>query len=375
MSRDDDHRRPVRRLLWARTILRAAGWSAASVATLIAIGIASSRPIGHDTALYLAWAHQLLGGEALYSLAAPYAGDNMYYPYTPVTPILFIPLASFPAEVASALWTAGLVLLAATIAYALIRPLSADLKPWAVVAFALFTPLSAEIILGNLNLVTLALCLLAWHLRERPAWSGAALALAVGLKLMPLALPIFFIAAGAWRSVAWAAGLGGAAIVASVMVQSADWAAYLSLILDIPYAVGTKTPIAPTGPVSQAVRLMVTVAVTTVAGRLARDPERADTSYALALAAIPFAPPLIVYNYLVFAIPLMATLLRGGPTWWWPGVAVSFLAMNVPTRSGAPIVAFAGLTLLLVLGLVAAASGASSTAARGIPRRDRKSVV
>jgi hypothetical protein len=111
-----------------------------------------------------------------------------------------------------------------------------------------------------------------------------------------------------------------------------------------------------------------------VAGRFARDPERADISYALALAAIPLASPLIVYNYLVFAIPLMATLLRGRPTWWWPGVAVSFLAMSVPTRSGEPMVAFAGLTLLLVLGLVAAASGASSTAARGIPRSPRPAV-
>lgn len=81
--------------------------------------------------------------------------------YPPPTAVAFVPLAILPFEAARAIWSAGLLVLAGGLAYRLLRPIAPALRPWALAAYVLYLPLIAEITLGNLNLVTLAVCLLA----------------------------------------------------------------------------------------------------------------------------------------------------------------------------------------------------------------------
>jgi hypothetical protein len=339
-----------------RVIVRRVGWAVAALAILAAIGIAGARPLAYDLVAYTGAALRLLAGETLYPLAArvPISFGPGDYLYHPATAVLFIPLALVPADAARVVWTAALVVLAALLGHRLIAPLRPDLRPWAVAGYALYLPLIAEITLGNLNLVTLALCLLAWHQRARPVAAGAALAFAVGLKLLPVALPLFFLAAGAWRMTLWAAAVGGAALAATVVLMPDEWARYVGVAPTIASTPAVSViPVAPTGPVAQVALLVAALGVTIAMGRLARDRGRADLAYAVALAAVPLPAPAINYPYLVFTLPLLAMLLRT-PGWWWAGAAVAWVAIQVPARPDAPGVAFGGLLLLISVGAAAA---------------------
>src|SRR6059036_1590493 len=103
--------------------------------------------------------------------------------------------------------------------------------PPAAVAFVLLLPTILEIALGNLNLLTLALCLAAWELRGRSAAAGTVLAIAIGLKLLPLTLVLFYLASGRWRVVAWTIAVGMAGLVVTAAVFASDFPAYVALLL------------------------------------------------------------------------------------------------------------------------------------------------
>ena len=223
-------------------IARTVGWTVAGLSLLAAIGIASQRPFGYDLIAYVDAAHRLLAGEPLYPLAVK---DSIYlgageFLYQPLAAVVFVPFALMPFEIARALWTLVLVGVAAVLGVVLLRPTPPAMRPWAVAAYVLYLPLIAEITLGNVNLITLALCVLAWHWRARPALSGPTLALAVGLKLLPIAIPFFFLAAGARRVVAWAAGTGIALILLSWPWLGEAWRTYVGLVLEIAVAPPTQ---------------------------------------------------------------------------------------------------------------------------------------
>lgn len=278
-----------------RLIARPLGWAVAGIALLAAIGIASARPFGYDLAAYTA-AGRLLAGRPLYSLTT---ADGIYlgageFLYPPPTAVAFVPLAILPFEAARAIWSAGLLVLAGGLAYRLLRPIAPALRPWALAAYVLYLPLIAEITLGNLNnLVTLAVCLLAWHWRRRALLGGATLALAVGLKLLPIALPLFFLAAGSRRLALWAIAVGLGTIAVSLVGLGEPWRAYLALLFELasaPPAQATTLVPGLLGPL-RALLPIAALAVAVLMGRLARDPTRAGTAYAVALATVPLAAP------------------------------------------------------------------------------------
>lgn len=336
-------------------IWRIAGWSVAGLALLAAIGIASTREVAYDLASYTEAARRLLAGEPLYPLAARvpmFLGPGDYI-WHPTTAVLFIPIALVPHDLARALWTAGLVALAGFIGYRLIRPLRADVRPWATAGYVLFFPLIAELTLGNLNLVTLSLCLLAWHLRARLVASGAVLALGIGIKLLPFALPLFFLAAGLIRIVAWTVAFGVALLLLTYPLVADEWPTYVGLAAQIAAApAASGIPIAPTDAPFRAILFVAAVTVMVAMGRSARDLRVTDLSFAVALAAVPLVGPFIWYPYLVFALPLFARLLQRPPTRMWVVVVLAWLAMQIPMRVEAPAIAFGGLLLLIGTGVV-----------------------
>ncbi len=342
-------------------ILRSIGWAAAGLSTLAAAQIAAARPFGYDLVAYLDAARRLVEGQPLYPLAAQetiYLGAGEYL-YPPTSAIGFVPLALLPLDVATLIWTAALVVLAAWIAYDLIRPMPRDVRPWALAAYALYLPLIAEITLGNLDLVTLALCLVAWRWRERPVAGGTALALAVGSKLLPVALPFFFVTARAWRTLAVFALVAIGSILATLPWLADAWPTYVRLLLQIngaPPAEAT-TLVPAVVPAARLILPLASVLVVLVAGHLARRVWRAPFPYAVALAALPLAAPGIWYPYLVFALPLLATLLRSPTRTRVVAAVVAFVALEIPKRSDGADVAFIGLLLLITVGLAYAVRG------------------
>jgi alpha-1,2-mannosyltransferase len=338
-------------------IARSVGWAIAGLALLAAIGIAVQRPFGYDFIAYVDASHRLLAGQPLYPpafLENVYLGKGEFL-YEPLAAVVFVPFALLPFELARALWTAILVVVASVVGIVLLRPTPPEVRPWAAAAYVLYLPLVAEITLGNVNLIALALCLLAWHWRARPSLGGPTLAVAVGLKLLPLAIPFFFLAAGARRTVAWAAGIGAALILLSWPSLGNEWRTYAGLAFEIAGAPPTQAVTLVPGGLGPARLILpaIALAAAVIAGRAFQRREGAADAYTVALAAVPLGAPGIWYPYLVFALPLLARLVTRPTIWRAAAAAVAWSAMMIPKRPDSPDVALIGLVGLIAVGLAA----------------------
>lgn len=359
-------------------------WASGVVAMVLA-GLASlgilltKQPYGYDLWAYVLAARHLLAGEPLYA-AQPVVPFGPYgeYHYAPPTAVPFVLLAPLPFEVATVVWMVVNVVIAAAIAAHLIRPLPRDARPWAAAAFVGFLPLVLEIALGNLNLVTLAFCLIAWELRNRPAASGAALAVAIGIKLLPLTLVLFYIASGRARVAAWTVAIGIAGLVVTALVFARDFPSYVALLVALTDGrwateLVASTPPAEIGailgsPIGRWLLPIVSLATAIVGGLAARRSNRADERHLhhLALAFAPYLASfgLFWFPYLILALPAMASSLgraldpTGRP---WRGslvaaLALSWMLLEVIGGAQHELVAYAahllGLIVLLAVGVL-----------------------
>ncbi len=157
-------------------------------------------------------------------------GPPGIYPYPPIWAAAFAPLAGLPREPIRLGWLACLILLAVVVGVALVRPLDPRRRYWAAAGYAIFLPLLSEVRFGNLDLITLALCLLAWDRRERPIIAGLLFSVAVGLKLLPIALLVFLIAGRRWRIAAWVAGFSAMAVIITLPWIGSLWGEYVGVL-------------------------------------------------------------------------------------------------------------------------------------------------
>jgi hypothetical protein len=335
-------RRP--RLVWA------AGVVAMVLAGLAGLGVfIAKQPYGYDLWAYVLAARHLLAGEALYATVpeVPFGPFGEYH-YAPTAAVPFLLLAPLSFWLATAIWIGINTGIAASMALHLIRPLPRDARPWAAAAFVLFLPLILEIALGNLNLVTVALCLLAWSLRTRAGVAGAILAVAIGLKLLPLTLVLFYLAAGRARIVAWTLAVGVAGLLITAIVFARDFPAYAALLVALKDSTWVADYIARSRPAEVAAilgspigrwLLPVTALGTAILGGLAARRSEGDETHLhhLALAFAPYLASfgLLWFPYLVMALPLMASTLHRA------------LALS-RARTGAPLVAALALSWLLL---------------------------
>jgi len=310
-------RRP--RLVWATGVV------VMVLAGLAGVGIFIAKaPYGYDLWAYVLAARHLLAGEALYA-AQPEVPFGPYgeFHYAPPAAVPFALLAPLPFELATMLFIALNAVIAAAIAVYLIRPLPRDARPWAIAAFVLFLPTILEISLGNLNLITVALCLIAWSLRRRSAAAGTILAFAIGLKLLPLTLVLFYLASGRGRIVGWTLAVGIAGLVVTAVVFARDFPAYVSMLFALTNSRWAADLIASTPPAEAAAllgspigRWLLPVAAvgTAILGGLAarRNPRDETHLHHLALAFAPYLASfgLLWFPYLVTALPLMASTLQ-----------------------------------------------------------------
>jgi hypothetical protein len=331
-------RRP--RLVWA-----------AGVAAMVLAGLAglqiflTKQPYGYDLWAYVRAARHLLAGEVLYA-AQPEVPFGPYaeYHYAPPAAVPFLLLAPLPFWLATAVWIGVNTGLSAAVAVHLIRPLPRDARPWAAAAFVAFLPTILEIALGNLNLLTLSLCLVAWSLRRRPAAAGTILAMAIGLKLLPLTLVLFYLASGRGRVVAWALVVGAAGLLVTALVFARDFPAYVALLVALKDSHWAADVIASTPPAEVAAILgsplgrwllpVVALGTAILGGLAARGDEPDETHlHHLSLAFAPYLAPfsLLWFPYLVTALPLMASTLHRAllmPRAWTQAPLVTALALS-----------------------------------------------
>jgi hypothetical protein len=311
------------------------------LAALAGLGIfLAKQPFGYDLWAYVLAARNLIAGEPLYSPTPQMPGGPFgEYHYAPIVVVPFLLLAPMPFWLATAVWIGLNTAVAAAIGVHLIRPLPHDARPWAAAAFVLFLPTILEISLGNINLITLALCLVAWSVRSRAAVSGALLAVAIGAKLLPLSLVLFYLAAGRARTAAWTVVVLIAGVLLTTIAFWREMPGYVALFVALRESDQTARFIADTRPEEIAAFLgspvgtwMLPAATlgTAVLGGLAarRRPHDETHLHHLALAFAPYLSlfGLLWFPYLVFALPLLASSLHRALRFPHPPVRVALVA-------------------------------------------------
>lgn len=374
--------------MWERVLDRA-GLVALAVAIALAIDLETSKGVGFDLAAYLLGAQRLMAGEPLYAGVPFVLGPFGQFLYPPPVALLFVPLAVVPFNLARLVWLLVLAALAVAVIWSFVRTMRAPARYWAAAAAVLFFPLLWEVTLGNLTLVTLALCLLAWHLRSRTFPAGLALAAALGLKLLPVALLVHLLAAGRWRIVAWSGAGLALAFLLTLPFLSEEWQAYAGVLAAIASGPpGEGSNIVPAVFAEGPLRLVlptVALLLAAAAGYAARRaPDLADHAFRLALAGVPLFASTLFYPYLVFALPLLLTTAPPPPEarlrpFFVAARPLAWLLMQTQLWRDAGrdfVVPFFGLLVLIALGalellLAIAARPAVATAAphAAAPRR------
>ena len=309
------------RLIWC------AGVVVLVFALLAAIFVASVLPAGYDFHAYWLAGRHLMTGAPLYPDATTILGITDEFRYLPIVAMLFVPFALLPYEIALPLWTLLLVAIAAVVGFTLVRPLPVPWQPWAAAGYVFFLGLVLEVTLGNVNLISLALALAAWRVRDRAIPAGFFLAAAVGLKFLPITLLLFYVASGRWRAVIAGAAMGVAALVVAVVAMPDRTAEYLRFAPRLLEREWVYTQIARPGPPalaeifwSESFRLALAAAavlVAVVAGVAAhRDPARQSTWHALTIATAGYLAPFGYFwtTFLILSLPLAADTLRRAAT-------------------------------------------------------------
>jgi hypothetical protein len=302
-------------MLAGRVALVLAGaYAAATLATAPA-----DRTFGDDLGAYLGAADRLVAGAPLYPAAGPDGltpgGEGAYF-YPPLVAAAFVPLAQLPPQTARMTWYALLIALAVAVGAWLVRSVPSERRAWALAACLAYLPLLSELRYGNLNLVTLALCLAAWRFRDRAPLAGALLAAALGIKLLPLALVLFLVAAGRWRIVAWTAGIGLASVVLSWPWLGSAWSDYLAVLraigLGVPSAGSNIVPAALAAAPFRYLLPALGLSVAALAGLAVRRRGGQERAFTTALAAAPLVATTVWYPYLVLALPAILGSHGGG---------------------------------------------------------------
>jgi hypothetical protein len=208
---------------------------------------------------------------------------------------------------------------AAAVGVALIRQLPSVARPWAAAAYAFFTPMILEVTLGNLDLASLALALLAWHWREHAGRGAVALAAAIGIKFLPAILLPFYLAAGRRAIVIRALVIGVAALIVSLPFLWVPTLDFIDLVPRYADTAWVRIIVAREEPklfadimwsdVFPLVLGLAAVAFAIVCGRMAkRDPARETDWHHLALAASPYLAPFgfVWMTFLITSLPLLA---------------------------------------------------------------------
>jgi hypothetical protein len=301
------------RVIWA------VGVAVFVLAVLAAIQVGMALPLGYDSRAYWLAARHMLDGTPIYPAQNATLGASGEFHYLPIVAAPFIAFLPLPVEVYEKVFLVIEIAIAAAVGVALIRPLPNAARPWAAAAYAFFTPMILEVTLGNLDLLSLALALLAWHWRERAGRGAVALGAAVGIKFLPAILLPFYLAAGRRAIVVRALVIGLVVLAVSLPLLWVPTLDFIDLVPRYADTAWVRIIVAREEPALLAdimwsdvfpiVLGLAAVAFAVVCGRMAKkDPERETDWHHLALAASPYLAPFgfVWTTFLITSLPLLA---------------------------------------------------------------------
>lgn len=298
-------------------------WALGVVALVLAVPaayfIAAVLPFGYDFRAYWLAARHLVDGVHLYPDVTATLGQPDEFHYLPIVAVPFIPFLLLPIDVAALVWFALQLALAGAVGVVLIRPMPGVVRPWVAAAYVFFLPTVLEVTLGNVDLICVALALVAWDRRMRPNVAFIPYAAAIGIKFLPLSLLPFYLGAGYVRVVLRAFGLGLVVLIASIPFLPGPNAKYLALLpryLDTQWARAHAERESPAWMAQIAwsdwfplVLAIVAIVMAFLFGRQARrDAAREREWHRLSLALAPYVTPFgfIWTTYLICSLPLFA---------------------------------------------------------------------
>ncbi|MER3417632.1 MAG: hypothetical protein C4343_00550 [Chloroflexota bacterium] len=283
-----------------------------------------------DAWTYLAAGERLNAGHPLYELG-PNDRPVWLGPDPPPVPllspppiaVLWRPIALLPAELAVFLWwfVSTLALGVAVLSAVAHRPL------FGVAATAVFAlPMSFLVVTGNVNLVLVAGAMAGWRLMVagREQLAGCVFAALAAVKVVPVVLVAWLVAAGSWRAALVMLIAGGAFLGLSFLGAGPEnHQAYLGVMRDtltldqsalslvgIGRSIGLPAPLASVLPF---IALGLGLAVVWVAGRRGRT----AASYTAAVFTMVWASPVVNFDWLALMFaglaPAFWPLERGSP--------------------------------------------------------------
>ena len=153
-----------------------------------------------------------VGAAGVFDGTRPVYGDTsglgwpMHYRYPPLFLLLFAPLAFLPLGLGAGIWAAG----KCTVLFFFVRAMTRGLGPargreeWVTPLLLSGSYLLLEFRYGNVQFYVFALVAAALVLgRHRAIWAGAALGLAVAVKVWPLFFVPYLAVRRDWNVVAW----------------------------------------------------------------------------------------------------------------------------------------------------------------------------
>lgn len=279
--------------------------------------VATALPSGYDFRAYWLAAQHLVNGQPMYPPIGARLGQPDEFHYLPLVAVPFIVFLPLRITDATVVWTVLELILAAVFGIKLILRLPSVARPWAAAAYVFFLPNVLEVTLGNVDLLSIALALIAWSLRSRANAAFAPYAAAIGIKFLPVVLLPFYLAAGYARIVWRAFALGIAAVLVTLPFlwsQMAEFWALLPRYLDTEWvrihAEREEPAFLATiawSDVFPIVLALLAVLGGIVFGRNARiDRARETEWHDLALAISPYGTPFgfIWTTFLIASIPL-----------------------------------------------------------------------
>ena len=280
-----------------------------------------------DMAVFLDAGNDVLAGQSPYPDPATFHGDDNYV-YPPTLAVLMTPLSALPERHAVTLY------MLASIAAILLAIRLLGVRDWRCYVVALFFPIVQDSLkLGTLGPFLVLLLALVWRYRNSTLGAGAALGLAVVLKLFLWPFALWLVVTRRFRAALVAIGTGvGLALGSWAIIGFAglrDYARLLELLADqeaessysliaVGHLFGLSYGAASIVAVAMGAVLLV------LAARAARWEDRSPferdrASFVLVLAASLALTPIVWLHYLsLLVVPIALARPRLSPLWFLP---------------------------------------------------------
>jgi hypothetical protein len=274
-------------------------------------------------------AHALLEGSAVYAdptRAAIELGNPAVYPPFVVT--LVSPLALLPAASAALVW-AALLAIGVMLSLWLV-----GVRDWRCYTVALASaPVLEGLFWGNVSLLMLLPVALAWRYRDRAAFAGLAVGVAVAAKLFVWPLLVWLVLTKRFRAAAWASVSGAALlVVAWTTIGFQGFLGYPALLRELQQVYAERSLSVATVAGGLGASVGVAVAAAAVAGLallaiaawLVRRPDGDRRAFSLVVVASVVATPVVWLHYLALLyVPIAVRWPRLSAAWFF-GFVVLF---------------------------------------------------